>query len=101
MLKPQEVLKVLYLCFDVRSKLNSKSTASVAKSINHYQPVVGGGGDASGGAGSGGREDIVDDHLLVLSSTAVVSTRRALIPRRKTRSPPVRSCRHSNNKNSI
>ena len=39
--------------------------------------------------------------LVVLSSVVVVSTRRALMPSKKTRSPPVRSCRHSNNKYSI
>ena len=39
--------------------------------------------------------------LVVLSSVVVVSTSRALMPSKKTRSPPVRSCRHSNNKYSI
>ena len=41
------------------------------------------------------------DHLVVLSSVLVISTRRELTPRRKTRSPPVRSWRHSNSRNSI
>ena len=66
MLRPQKVSKMLHLCFDVRSKLNSKSTASVAKSINHYQPVVGGGEDASG-AGSGDREDNFDKTTFLFS----------------------------------
>ena len=40
-------------------------------------------------------------NLDVLSSVVVMSTRRELTPRRKTRSPPVRSWRHSNSRNSI
>ena len=41
------------------------------------------------------------NNLVVLSSVVVMSTRRELTPRRNTRSPPVRSCRHSNSRNSI
>ena len=110
------------------SKLNSECSAGVPERVNHDQP--GGHRVDDGGEDDNDNDDdgclVVLPLMLVMSTRRALMPRRKTrlnkmsikeedkynskkqeekentqIPRRKTRSPPVRSCRHSNNKYSI